>query len=121
MSDANVQALKAIGTSTQVTANNIANVNTDDFEPSRVNLESGPDGEGVGVSSITHSGDSVSLFGVPSRSADVQARFKESTSSSVNLGTEMTQLITGQRAFQANISALRTESETMGQLVSELV
>lgn len=134
---ASIEALSAIGVSTQVTANNVANVNTDGFVPSRANYETGPEGEGVRVSSITTDSsvtpptfDSVSLFsdasaleGAPGRSAEVAARFKESggSESFVNLGDEMTQLITNQRAYQANISSLRAESETVGQLVSQLV
>lgn len=43
----NVQALQAIGVSQQVAANNVANMNTDGFQPSRVDLETGPGGQGV--------------------------------------------------------------------------
>lgn len=48
----NIQALRAVSVSQQVLANNVANMNTDGFLPSRVDFETGPEGEGVRVQRI---------------------------------------------------------------------
>lgn len=52
----NIQALHAVGMAQRVSANNVANVNTDGFLPSRVDFETGPDGEGVRVQRIVREG-----------------------------------------------------------------
>ncbi len=52
----NIQALHAVGTAQRASANNVANVNTEGFLPSRVDFETGPDGEGVRVQRIVREG-----------------------------------------------------------------
>ena len=52
----NIQALHAVGMAQRVSANNVANVNTEGFLPSRVDFETGPDGEGVRVQRIVREG-----------------------------------------------------------------
>ena len=47
-----MDAIRAVGISQSVTANNIANVGTEGFEPSRVRFADGPGGVGVQVQSI---------------------------------------------------------------------
>lgn len=48
----NIQALRAVSVAQRVSANNVANMNTDGFLPSRVDFETGPEGEGVRVQRI---------------------------------------------------------------------
>ena len=48
----NVQAMQGISFSQQVAANNVANMNTNGFHSSRVEFESGPNGQGVRVQDV---------------------------------------------------------------------
>ena len=48
-----VQALQAISVSQQVSANNVANMNTSEFRSSRVEYETGPGDQGVRVREVT--------------------------------------------------------------------
>jgi flagellar basal body rod protein FlgB len=52
----NIQALRAVSVSQQVSANNVANINTNGFLPSRVDFETGPEGQGVRVQRIVEEG-----------------------------------------------------------------
>jgi flagellar basal-body rod protein FlgC len=105
MSDANVSALSALSTVQEVTANNIANVNTDGFKASAVSLESGPGDQGVEVASITQSTTPGSMLnGVETSNTDI--------------GREMVDMITTSRAFEANTTFIRASEEMTGHLLN---
>lgn len=105
MSDANVSALSALGTVQEVSANNIANMNTDGFRASSVALESGPNDQGVEVAAIRESSNPGSLInGVETSNTD--------------LVTEMTDMITTSRAFEANTTFIRASEEMTGHLLN---
>jgi flagellar basal-body rod protein FlgC len=106
--DANVSAMSALGSAHQVTANNIANVNTDGFQASRANLETGPGGEGVRVSSLTKDTSSGSIF---------QGR----ETSNVDTAREMVGLMTTENAYAANAAVIRADDQTTGYLLDMLV
>ncbi|QJB57341.1 flagellar basal body rod C-terminal domain-containing protein [Pseudodesulfovibrio sp. zrk46] len=105
MSETNLSALSALGTAQAVSANNIANVNTDDFKASSVSLETGPDGWGVRVGAIQESTNAGPIVG------DVEL-------SNTDLGREMVDMITTSRAFSANVAAVRVSEEMTGHLLN---
>jgi flagellar basal-body rod protein FlgC len=93
MSDANISALSALGTVQQVSANNVANVNTDGFAAGSVTLESGPGGQGVRVGDIREGG-------------------------ATDPATEMVTMMRTENAFSANTTAIRASEEMTGHLLN---
>ncbi|QGY41635.1 flagellar basal body rod protein [Pseudodesulfovibrio cashew] len=105
MIDTNLSALDALGTTQQVSANNIANVSTEEFKASSVSLETGPEGEGVRVASINESTTSGPVVdGVEQSNTDI--------------GTEMVNMMTTSRAFSANTAFIRASEEMTGHLLN---
>ncbi len=123
--DANIQALSAFGVEQNVTANNVANVNTDEFQSSRVHLETGDEGYGVRIQDITRStadgplvpatipgmNESGMMVGVPG--------YVEG--SNTDIATEMTGMIRTQNAFSANVAAVRNWDQTTGYLMDMMI
>ena len=105
MSDAFSAALSALGSlfrKMDVTANNIANVNTNGFKKNRADFEDiYPSGVKVSISQVDTPGDPL-----PPDEKD-----KEQESSNVNLAEELVNLITTQHALAANIKTITTEDE----------
>ncbi|MFA7403638.1 MAG: flagellar basal body protein [Pelobacteraceae bacterium] len=85
-------ALQAFGTSQQVTANNVANLNTDNFKASRVTFQEQGNG------------------GVTATAA--------STTDSVDISREAVNLLTNVQGFKANLAVLKTADEMSKQLLS---
>ncbi|MGE4192287.1 MAG: flagellar basal body rod protein FlgC [Pseudodesulfovibrio sp.] len=105
MSDTNVSALSALSTVQEVSANNIANVNTDGFKASSVVLESGPGDQGVEVAAIRESSTPGSMIdGVETSNTDI--------------GREMVGMISTSRAFEANTTFIRASEEMTGHLLN---
>lgn len=105
MSDSNLSALTAMSTRQEVTANNIANVNTDGFKSSSVALETGPGGQGVRVSAIQESSAPGAVVnGIETSNTD--------------LAGEMVDMITTGHAFSANAVAIRASEEMTGHLLN---
>lgn len=120
----NISALGAIGLSQQVAANNIANLHTNGFHSSRVDLESGPGDQGVRVQDIvenTQSGPLVS--GGEYVREDGELRYVEGLveGSNTDLTTELVQMIENEHAFAANVVALRTRMDMLGSFIDEMV
>lgn len=105
MFDTNLSALTALSTVQEVTANNIANVNTDGFKSSSVNLESGPGDQGVEVASISKSATPGSIVG------GVET-------SNTDIGREMVDMTVTSRAFEANTTFIRAAEEMTGHLLN---
>jgi len=112
MSDSNLQALQAISVSQQVTANNVANMNTDGFRSSRVEYETGPDGQGVRVSGIYENTS-------PGTGPTFEETWTEG--SNTDLATEMVQMIENEQAFAANAVAIHTDMDMSGVLIDMMV
>ncbi|BCS86791.1 flagellar basal body rod protein FlgC [Pseudodesulfovibrio sediminis] len=105
MSDTNLSALSALGTTQQVSANNIANVNTEEFRSSSVVLESGPGDQGVRVAAIRESTNPGPMInGVEMSNTDI--------------GREMVDMIQTGRAFSANTTFIRASEEMTGHLLN---
>lgn len=105
MSDSNISALDALSTVQAVSANNITNVNTDEFKASSVVLESGPGDQGVDVAAIQES-------------TTPGAFINGVETSNVDLGREMVDMIQTSRAFSANTTFIRASEEMTGHLLN---
>ncbi|MEE9913819.1 MAG: flagellar basal body protein [Deltaproteobacteria bacterium] len=102
-------ALRAFSIKLDVNANNIANVNTDHFKKSRVNLqEAAPGGVKVTIEQINTPGISL---GPDERTGE------ERESSNVELETEFVDQIVTRYAFEANVVTVRTAEETQKVLL----
>jgi flagellar hook protein FlgE len=103
-----LSALDAYGKKLDVTANNIANLNTDGFKKSRAILEEA-DSSGVVVSI-----SKVNTPGAPVPSEDGTGKLRES--SNVDLAEEIVNLQTTKHGYQANLKTLKAEDEMLGSL-----
>lgn len=120
----NVQALQAISVSQQVAANNVANVNTNEFRSSRVEYETGPDGRGVRVADIYENpapGPLVSEGEYVETEEGVRYEEAWVEGSNTDLATEMVQMIENEQAFAANVAALHTSMDMSGVLIDMMV
>ncbi len=103
-------AFKAFGTKMAVSANNVANVRSDDFKRSRALFSQGQnDAVKVDISTVDTGGP------VEARMVDGQTVVQEF--SNTDLAEEFTDQIITQRAFEANVRAIQTEDEMLGTLV----
>jgi len=103
-----LSALDAYGQKLDVTANNIANLNTDGFKKSRAVLQEA-DSSGVIVSL-----SKVNTPGAPVLSENGTGEVRES--SNVDLAEEIVNLQTAKHGFEANLKTLKTEEEMLGSL-----
>jgi flagellar basal-body rod protein FlgC len=104
-----LSGIKAFGTKIGVTANNVANVNTDGFKKSRAVLEEGhPSGVTVSIEEIDTPGAIL-----PAQDGSGETR----ETSNVALEEEVVNLITTRTAFSANIETLKTWDEMTESLI----
>ena len=107
-----LSALNAIQTKTNSIANNTANVNTDGFKKTRVNLNEGiPDKAGV----TAH----VQRIETPGPKVYEQTQKGETLveKSNVDLTEELPQMMISRRNFQANIKSIQIQDEMLGSLL----
>jgi flagellar hook protein FlgE len=109
LSGTTLSALRAFGLKFQVTANNIANVNTDGFKKSRADLK---DNQKAGVEAVI---SRIDTPGFLRPAEDGSSGMRES--SNVELEEELVSLIGTARAYQANIKALKREEEITGSVL----
>ncbi len=107
-----LSGLRASETKLAVNANNIANVNTDGFKKSRVNMQQASEG-GVSVT-LTQ----VNLPGFP-LGIDEQTG-KQIESSNVDLAGEMVDQMVTRYAFEANVITIKTADEMQQTLLDIL-
>ena len=93
-----------------VTANNIANSNTDGFKKSRTILKEGNSG---GVAPIV---DQVDTPG-PVKQISEDGVTREVEASNVDLAEELTTSIVTQSAYDANLKTIQTADEMLGSLL----
>jgi flagellar basal-body rod protein FlgC len=117
-----VQALQAISVSQQVSANNVANMNTSEFRSSRVEYETGPGDQGVRAREVTENTDSGPLVRGEEYD-DERLRSEEMLveGSNTDLATEMVQMVENEQAFAANAAALHTSMDMTGVLINMMV
>ena len=105
--NSNISALKAFGKKMGVTANNVANVESEEFKKSRAVLTEGAQKE-VRVEMIETSGPIVSEI--------EDAKVVEKELSNVDLVEEIPQTIITQRSFEANLKSIQAQEETLDSL-----
>lgn len=108
-----VSALKAFVTKLGVTADNIANVNTDDFKKSRATFQSDAHG---GVRVRIKKDDSP---GFRYTAFENQEEVERETSN-VDLTEELPDLMITKRAYQANLKTVETQNEMLGSLLDTI-
>ena len=102
-----LSALGAFGKKMGVTANNIANVDTDGFKKSRADLQEADHGVTVSISRVN-------TPGVPIPAEDGTGKTKES--SNVDVAEELVNLKTTKNAFKANLKTIQTAGDMLGSL-----
>ena len=109
----NLAALKAFGTKMDVAANNIANVNSEEFKKSSAKLTEGANGDiQVDVERINTPSPSISTV------EGDQAAKKEL--SNVDLTEEMSEMITTRHGYTANLKAVEAQNEMLGDTLDIL-
>ncbi|MCX5720548.1 MAG: flagellar basal body protein [Nitrospirae bacterium] len=94
----------------EVSAHNVANVNTDGFKKSQTDLVEGSNG---GVRPVVRKDDSAG----PTVLSDRGHGPTQVELSNVNLADEAVTQIIAQRGFEANISTLRTADDMLGTIL----
>ncbi len=105
-----LSALAAARKKMDVTANNVANANTDEFKKSRVTLSEESSG---GVSASV---DVVDTSGIP-KEAIQNGRLVQTESSNVDLAEEITELIPTKAFHEANLKTLKTQQDMLGTVI----
>ena len=105
-----ISALNAHGVKIGVTANNVANVNTEEFKKSRAVLEEGVNGHvTVEISRVDTPGPIVTEIEDGER--------VEKELSNVDLAEEITQTIPTQRGYEANLAMIKTRDEMLDHII----
>jgi flagellar basal-body rod protein FlgC len=108
-----LSALNAFRKRLDVTANNIANVDTDDFKKSRVNMQEGSTG------GVQASIQQIDTPGHPKQVYQDDA-LVERESSNVDLVEEIPEMISAKAGFSANLKSVSTQHQTLGSLLDIL-
>ena len=108
--NSSVSALNAYKTKMEVTAHNVANVNSEAFKKSKATLKEGTNGEvQVEIDRVDTPGH---------RYQEIQGdRLVEKESSNVNLEDEIPSMIVTRNAYEANLKTLQTHNEMLGSLL----
>ena len=105
-----LSALNAFGEKMAVTANNVANVETEEFKKSRAVMVEGSNGEvEVNVEKVDEPG--------PTRTEIEEGQMVEKEMSNVDLAEEIPQTMIAQRGYEANLATVKTEDEMVGTLI----
>ena len=105
-----VSALQAHNTRLGVTADNIANVNTDEFKKSRASLKEGINGDvQVDINRIHTPGRRYQEF-----EGD---QMVEKEGSNVNLEEEIPSMMITEHSYEANLKVLQTRDRMLGTLL----
>jgi flagellar basal-body rod protein FlgC len=105
-----ISALRANKTMLGVTANNIANANTDEFKKSRATLKEGANGD------VVVDINRVNTPGHRYQELEGDQRV-EKESSNVNLEEEVPKMMVSQRTYEANLKVLQTQDNMSGTLL----
>ena len=108
--NASISGVMAFQQKLNVTANNVANVKTDEFKKQRAVLKEGKH-SGVQVDI-----DKVDTPGYPKERV-VNGDVIETESSNVDLVEELTEVIPTQTGYDANLKVIQTEDDMLGTLL----
>ncbi len=111
-----ISALRAYGVRQEVNANNVANMNTPNFKPSRVTMEERPNRGGVQVQEIKKQDNNGLKANNRLEGGDNQAKQPSKT----DLTTEFTQMIENKNAYQANAKAIKVNDQMTGEIINKL-
>ncbi len=106
----NISALKALGTKLAVSANNIANIESEGFKKSEAILKEGKNNSvKVDINKIDTPGDIVYTL--------KDGQLIERELSNVDLAEEIPKTMTTQRHFEANLKAIEIHNEMLGSVL----
>ena len=114
----NASALSAFGNGMQATAHNIANVNTRDFEPQTYAYTTGPAEESVLF--LPKAGFDQPMD-PPSYPDPTLGYWTDIINNSVDIPREMVNMITNQRAYEANARTIAAMEDTSGVVLDMVV
>lgn len=111
-------AFQSFGLRQQVSAHNVANVNTRGFEPDRVILEEAPEKQGVRPQSVEKVRDQA-LEHAREMQEDEAARVQEQAlrPSNTDLISELVVMQQNEAAYAASAAATRTQSDMLGHVM----
>jgi flagellar basal-body rod protein FlgC len=108
-----LSALQAFSEKMAVTANNVANLDTEEFKKSRALLKEGPRGDvHAEISRVETPGPTVVEYH--------DGQITERELSNVDLAEEIPQTILAQRYYKANLIMIRTQEEMVGTVIDLL-
>ena len=113
-------ALNSFSVDMLVRSNNIANVNTREFQAQDVTLMTGPRGQGVAVGSIYHNttpGPLVPAQIMTEENGREVLRPGYAASSNTDVAHEFVNMIATQRAYEANAVVVRTYEDLSGTVL----
>ena len=108
-----LSALNAFRKKMDVTADNIANVNTDNFKKSRVNMQEGSNGD------VQANIQQINTPGYPKEVYQDDA-LVQVESSNVDLVEEVTEMVVAKAGFSANLKTVSTQDRVLGSLLDIL-
>ncbi len=108
-----LSALQAHRTRMGVTADNIANVNTDEFKKSRAVLKEGANGD------VLVDIQRVNTPGQPYREL-IEDRMVDKETSNVSLEEEIPDMMVTRRVYEANLNVLKTRDKMLGTVLDIL-
>ena len=122
--DIPTSALGALSVSLQVSANNLANVNTHGFKQSDVRFGTGPGDQGVRISEIRKDATPGSpveapVYPIVGRQYEQHSGWVES--SNTDVARQFVDMINTSHAWSANVATIRTADEMMGTLINTVV
>jgi len=111
--ESNTAAFKAFGTKMEVTANNIANVNSEEFKKSRALLKEDSNGN------VQVDVDRVDTPGHAIISAE-EGSVTEKELSNVDLSEEISEMILTKHGYEANLKAVKAQDDMVGTVLDIL-
>ena len=108
-----ISAVSAFSVKMNVTANNVANVNSDGFKKSRTTFQEGPFG---GVEPVV---DQVDTPGYTKQIVE-NGETREIEASNVDLVEAIVDSISSQSGFEANLKTIQTDDEMVGTLLDTI-
>lgn len=121
-----ISALNAFSVGMQVTANNIANISTDEFHSSRATFAEAEGSSGVRVASIQEhtqpGGFTQRLHPMENpETGNMESAYNTVEGSNTDLIRESVSMLTYQRGFEANAAVVRSQDQMTGTLLNMVV
>ncbi|WP_045210950.1 flagellar basal body rod C-terminal domain-containing protein [Desulfonatronovibrio magnus] len=118
-------AMSSFGLSQNITAHNVANINTDEFKSQRLDLETGPQGQGVRPAQIVEDQSMGPLVQRQQAVENEQGLMVQQEvaveASNTDLAREITGMIRDERAFESNAQAIRSQENLIGVFLDKTV